>query len=288
MINFKKLLVSAGAFTALLGMLTTSAFAQGQVGTVNASSLNIREGASTSSAVVAKAAQGAQVNILESYNGWYKITSGDATGWVSGNYITVSQEAVKGMITSDNVNVRTGPGSSYDVILSVLSEGVDVIDAEGDWYKVRFSTGLEGWIHSDYVNTGDKKVASRGTSSGNQITEYAKKFLGVKYVWGGNSSKGVDCSGFTKLVYGSNGIDLNRVAADQASQGTKINASNLKPGDLVFFDTNGGKNYINHVGIYLGDGQFIHASSGAGKVTTSSLTTGFYANTYMTARTFSR
>jgi N-acetylmuramoyl-L-alanine amidase len=81
---------------------------------------------------------------------------------------------------------------------------------------------------------------------------------------------------------------LERVAADQAKQGTKVSRANLKAGDLVFYDTNGGKNYVNHVGIYIGDGMFIHASSGsnAHKVVISNLGEGFYSNAYMSAKRF--
>ena len=99
---------------------------------------------------------------------------------------------------------------------------------------------------------------------------------------------GFDCSGFVKYVYNNLGLSVERVAADQAKQGKYVSQANLRVGDLVFFDTDGGRNYINHVGIYLGNGQFIHASSGSGRVMISSLWENFYANSYMTARTFTR
>ena len=133
---------------------------------------------------------------------------------------------------------------------------------------------------------GRTSTAYRGSveRGSQQIVNHAKKFLGVRYVWGGSSTKGFDCSGFTKHVFKNFGVTLNRVSASQAKQGTYIKKANLLPGDLVFFDTNGGLNKINHVGIYIGNGRFIHSSSSHSGVVTSSLSDGFYAKTYMTAR----
>jgi N-acetylmuramoyl-L-alanine amidase len=99
------------------------------------------------------------------------------------------------------------------------------------------------------------------------------------------SPAGFDCSGFTSYVFCAFGIKLERVSTDQAKQGTEISRENLKPGDLVFFDTTGGHGVINHTGIFIGDGKFIHASSGTSYcVIISDLTTGYYTGNFMTAR----
>lgn len=133
---------------------------------------------------------------------------------------------------------------------------------------------------------GRATTASRGGVErvSQKIVDYAKKFLGIKYVWGGTTPKGFDCSGFVKYVYNNFGVTLKRVAADQAKQGTTVKKANLQPGDLVFFDTNGGHNYINHVGMYIGGGKFIQASSGHSGVVVSDITQGFYSKTFMTAK----
>jgi cell wall-associated NlpC family hydrolase len=132
---------------------------------------------------------------------------------------------------------------------------------------------------------GRESTASRGSSRSVQnIITYSKRFLGVKYVWGGSTAKGFDCSGFVKYIFKHFGISLNRTSRSQASQGVKVKKANLKAGDLVFFDTNGGLNRINHVGIYIGNGKFIHSSSSHKGVVISSLNSGFYSKTYMTAR----
>lgn len=134
--------------------------------------------------------------------------------------------------------------------------------------------------------SGRTTTASRGASvsTAQKIINYAKGFLGVDYVWGGMTPKGFDCSGFVKYVCSKFGITLNRVAADQAKQGTTVKKANLQPGDLVFFDTNGGYNHINHVGLYIGGGKFIQASSGSSSVVISSITEGFYSKTFMMAK----
>ncbi len=125
------------------------------------------------------------------------------------------------------------------------------------------------------------KTSSRSAPS---IIDYARKFIGTKYRWGGTTTKGFDCSGYVKYVFNKFNIALSRTSRSQAKNGTYVKKENLKPGDLVFFDTNGGKNRINHVGIYTGSGKFIHSSSSHHGVVTSSLSSGFYSKSYMTAR----
>ncbi len=104
----------------------------------------------------------------------------------------------------------------------------------------------------------------------------------MPYVWGGASPSGFDCSGFINYVYSKNGINLPRVTSDQYKAGSSVSKANLKPGDLVFFETY--KPGPSHVGIYLGNNQFIHASSGSEKVIISSLTSSYYTEHYIGSR----
>ena len=118
--------------------------------------------------------------------------------------------------------------------------------------------------------------------NGGPLLEEAKKHLGKKYVWGANGPKTFDCSGFTCYVCNKNGICLPRTSIMQAEIGDKLPRNKLRPGDLIFFDTSKEKKgIVNHVGIYIGGGKFIHASSGAEKVVISSLSQPFYKQRFL-------
>jgi N-acetylmuramoyl-L-alanine amidase len=199
-------------------------------------------------------------------------------------------------VTASALNLRKGPATSNPIVVT-LNKGLklSVIDQSNGWYKVKTPAGTLGWVIGTYVTSSDT-IAARGNISRtlaatasklpSDILGFAKKYLGVKYVWGGESPSGFDCSGFVYYVFKHFGFEMERTASSQATQGDKISKSDLTPGDLVFFDTNGGHNKINHVGIYIGGGKFIQSSSGssAHKVVISNLTSGFYADSYMTAR----
>ncbi|HWR43228.1 C40 family peptidase [Sporomusa sp.] len=146
----------------------------------------------------------------------------------------------------------------------------DGIVGEGTWQAIRNYSG----------NT----ELSRGKSDrriGQQIAGFAQKYLGVPYVWGGSGEGGFDCSGFIHYVYGRYNISLPRVADEQYDTGRRIPLSDIEPGDLVFYST-----YApgpSHVGIYVGNGQFIHASSGAGEVTLTAMSKPYYQARFLGA-----
>jgi N-acetylmuramoyl-L-alanine amidase len=211
----------------------------------------------------------------------------DTSAWIKSDFLDVSEEVTDiGVINDNNVNIRNDASTDGEII-STLNKGdrISILDTYNYWYKIQ--TGeFVGYVYKDFATMRNSEV-SRGTSSNNDtrsnIAAYAKRFLGTAYVYGGNSPDyGFDCSGFTKYIMAQYGIGLERVAADQAVQGRYVSKADLRPGDLVFFDTDGGSNYINHAGIYIGGGQFIHASTT--KVIITNLSDSFYINSYMTAR----
>lgn len=130
------------------------------------------------------------------------------------------------------------------------------------------------------VASGD---SDQGEGRGESIVRTASRFHGVRYRWGGSSRSGFDCSGFTRYVFRQRmGIELPHSASAQFRQGKPVSRSDLKPGDLVFFQTY--RRGASHVGIYIGNGKFIHASSAGGRVRVDSLNEGYYRQRYLGAR----
>jgi cell wall-associated NlpC family hydrolase len=187
-----------------------------------------------------------------------------------------------------------------------LGDKIQVYDNSGDWYNIKTGDGTTGWVFNEYIDfdyvakpiptvnvpagTAAPKIptpaptrASTG-NKGQQIANYVRQFLGYKYVYGGESPSGFDCSGLVLYVYSHFGVDLNRVAADQAKQGQYVAKSSLIPGDVVFFSAGKGSTYISHVGIYIGDGDMIHASNPQTGVKQSDINSGGYPARYVTAR----
>lgn len=130
-------------------------------------------------------------------------------------------------------------------------------------------------------NRNNTSTANRAVnSSSNQLVNYALRFRGVPYVYGANGPSAFDCSGYTSYVFRHFGVSLPRTAKSQYSAGSSVSKGNLAPGDLVFFNTVG---YLGHVGIYIGNGNFVHASTSSG-VKISSLSEGYYSSRYAGAR----
>ena len=143
------------------------------------------------------------------------------------------------------------------------------------------SSGSSSGSDSTYTEPVQEPVYS---SAGEQVVAFAKTLQGIPYVWGGTTTGGFDCSGFVQYVCRQFGISLNRTANAQMSNGYSISADQLIPGDLVFFSGTYSTGGASHVGIYIGNGQFIHASSGRGCVTISDLWSNYYTNHYYGAR----
>lgn len=132
------------------------------------------------------------------------------------------------------------------------------------------------------VTSDNGDTASRGAiSRGSEVVNYAYKFIGKPYVYGATGPNSFDCSGLTQYVYNKFGVKISRTTYTQVNEGTKVNRNDLKAGDLVFFNTEGS---ISHVGIYIGNGEFIHAPRSGKPVMVSSLSDGYYSKKYATAR----
>lgn len=186
----------------------------------------------------------------------------------------------------EGVRIRREPSTESGTRTTVDKGTVaTVLDREGDWYELRFPKGTVGWVRGDMLtpvtSTGSSKSApqpvlamateSVDASKAAQLMDTAKSLLGVRYKWGGTSRGGVDCSGFTTYVFAKSGIRLPRTSIEQSRIGERVSKADLQTGDLVFFVTGRRSSRINHVGMYVGDGKFIHASSSNRRVVVSPL-----------------
>lgn len=266
------------AATALAADIATGA------GTTTGSSLRLRSEPSTSASVVTMLDKDVSVAILDSsVDGWYKIGYNGSTGYVSADYLAVDGDNVfttYGRINSEGVNVRSDASTDSSVLATVPDGTIVTVNGLVDgWYDVTCEYGTEGYIRSDYVDL------TSSASSNSDIVSTAMQHLGTRYVYGGSSPSGFDCSGYTMYVYSQHGYSLPHSATSQwqSGIGTRVySISALQAGDLVFFNDpsrNAGK-ACSHAGIYIENGQFIHSSSSrSGGVIISDLTSGYY-NTY--------
>lgn len=188
----------------------------------------------------------------------------------------------KAQVKAEAVSLRSYPSEYSEVIGEVDQEDLFILGCNKAWYRVRVD-GKEGWIDKAYVKVADTAFLPYSKVIGEEVVDYGKQFIGTPYVWGGNDlRKGVDCSGLTKKVYEDFDIKLSRLSYTQVGDGKVIPKSQLRPGDLVFFDTSGtNKGRISHVGIYAGNGMFLHADCTRG-VTLSSLSSSYYLRNYVT------
>lgn len=187
--------------------------------------------------------------------------------------------AAPGIITADALNIRTAPSTS-SASIGLLYNGttIDLGEKVGSWYKITYKNS-PAYIHANYVTEG---MASAQTMSADaaQIIEIAKKYIGTPYVYGGSSPSGFDCSGFVKYVFAQAGISLPRTADVQAKEGIYVSYENLQPGDLVCF----GSSSINHIGIYVGNGQYIHSPRTGYTVCIASLTERYKSGSFRFGR----
>ena len=301
-LSASKVLSAAVVTGALVCTMVATAFAaelSSGVGTVTASALKLRAEASTTSACLTLLPKGTSVVVEDdSIAGWYKVNHEGVTGYLSSEYVSFSisgsAKLGNGKVTGNDVNVRSAASTSASRLGS-LNKGdvVAVTGIDNGWYKIS-TNGVTGYVSSDYMVTCKDSAGSRGdgatavatassSSLGQQVVDYAKQYLGCPYVYGGNGPSSFDCSGYTSYVYRHFGYTLNRTASTQLSNGTSVSKSELQPGDLVFFKYNTSK-AASHVGIYIGGGQFIHASTNTYTVKIDDLTRGHYANVYVGAR----
>ena len=265
---------------------------------ISSGNLNIRQEASTDSEVVGILTNHNACELLEDAGDWYKVTSGKVTGYVSKQYLVtgaeaeaIAQQEIKTVATvnTETLNVRAEKSTEAAVLSQVgNSEAFTVNSIADGWVEISVDDSV-GYISQDYVTVAQALPTAKtieqvkygdGVSDVRaSVVSYALQFVGNRYVWGGTSlEKGVDCSGFTMRILGKYGISLPHSSKAQPSYGTKISASEAKPGDLFFY---GSGRSISHVAIYIGNGQIVHASNKRDGIKVSNA---FYRNPICVAR----
>ena len=218
---------------------------------VSSDGLRVREKPDTESEILDSLSKNAEISIIEILDGWYKIKLGEGVGYVSSKYVSDTR------------------------VPETTSRSGNTLKAEENVNK-----------QQEQVAEQDKTTEKLETSSttGSAVVEYAKKFVGYKYKAGGGLPEtGFDCSGFTTYVYKQFGISLNRSAKDQIKNGVAVEKSDLQLGDIVIFRDRANKT-IGHVGIYIGDNNFIHAANEGSGVKITSLSLSYYSTRYVGAR----
>lgn len=186
--------------------------------------------------------------------------------------ITASADAL-GIITADEVSVYENVDFNNEMVVGTLQKGesVAIIDTCGDWHRIGFENKT-AYINVANVTTNEEDIENYNNMiRGILVTDYAKNYLGVPYVYGGTSPSGFDCSGFVQYVYSYFGINLPRVSYSQLNCGKAVQTEDLQVGDLLFFRGAG------HVGIYAGDGMYIHAPQTGRNISIDPLTRSIYA-----------
>ena len=254
--------------------------------------LNIRKKGSTDAKIVGKMKKGNIATVLKKGSEWSKVRSGNVTGYVKNQYLVFGDEIknfakqnVKKVAKVQTETLRVRKKASTDSkIVTLVSEDdkLKVKKQTDDWAKVKVD-GQTGYVSKDYAKVtysfGKAKsmkqiqaeqaakkasvsISSSGSSAtGSRIASYAQQFVGNPYRYGGNSlTSGIDCSGFTQQIMAKFGYSISRTSSSQSGDGRAVSTSNLRAGDLVFYGDGGS---IDHVAIYIGGGQVVHASNSA-------------------------
>ena len=211
---------------------------------VNTQTANLRQKADKTSQVIKQLSQSTKVTVMSTDNGWAYVDVNGTKGYIAESLLTTTQKET----SRSGLTTREQATTNNSAVKSTTQKNTAVTES------------------------------TTTSASGSAVVSYAQQFLGCKYVYGGTSTNGFDCSGFTQYVYKHFGINLNRTAAAQYSNGKSV--TELQAGDLVMF----GKSGINHVGIYIGGNTFIHAANPGRGVTTDSLSTGYYKTNYVGAK----
>ena len=304
--------------TILLAAPAYATVGGGTVGDTNGGGLNLRKEASTGASVQEVLDEGSFLLVEEKLDGWYKVVHDGVAGYVCADYVDFA-ETLDGdfdytaTTSGTSVNIRRAASTDAGVVKVLYDSGskLCVLGVSGNWLHVQDEGGAEGYIRSDLLRyTGARPSAlpaaptvatatqaaaptvtqasgggSVSSGTGSQLVQTALLYKGYRYTWGGTSpSTGFDCSGFVNYIYGLYGYKLERVAQSIYNSNGRLitDRSHPLPADLL---CSGGSPYsISHVGIYIGGGQMIHASTSRTGVVISSITDSYYTSRFVGAK----
>lgn len=305
--------------TILLAAPAYATVGGGTVGDTNGGGLNLRREANTASSVQEVLDEGSFLLVEEKLDGWYKVVHDGLVGYVSADYVDFA-ETLDGdfdytaATSGTGVNIRRTASTDAVVVKVLYDSGTKlcILGVSGNWLHVRDEGGAEGYVRSDLLRyTGARPSAlpaaptlaaapiqpaaptvtqasgggsvSSGTAA--QLVQTALLYKGYRYVWGGTSpGTGFDCSGFVNYIYGLYGYKLERVAQSIYNTNGRLitDRSQLLAGDILCFGWSPFS--ISHVGIYIGNGQMIHASTSRTGVVISSITDSYYTSRFVGAK----
>lgn len=253
--------------------------------------VHIRDEANTDSKVLGKLYHNGAATILETNGEWIKVKSGNVTGYIKSEYLLTGIDSYEladevkikqATVKANALNVRAKAGTNASVVTLVpKGDNLEVLEEQKDWIKVSVGDKT-GYVSSDYVDIStdfmtaisieeeqrrlnlekkrkETQVNNAVSSVRQQIVNYALRFKGNPYVWGGTSlTRGADCSGFTQAVLKNFGISIPRNSRAQARGGKRVSIDTMQPGDLIFYRKNG---VVNHVAMYIGNGKVVGAAS---------------------------
>ncbi len=260
-----------------IAVLPDPALGSDTFGIIRVSVANVRSKPSHAAEMGTQTVMGWTVRVLKRQSGWYLVhTDPDGyLGWIEELQLSrvtpggkrAWETAPRVICTAPVATVRQAAAAHATPVADLVAGGIlERTGVSGGWVAVKLADGRKGYVAADDVQDLQAWTASRAPS-GDSVEQSALQFMGVPYLWGGTSSKGFDCSGFTKTVFRLNGIELPRDTDQQAGEGTEVvigdGLSRLQKGDLLFFGTRaaaGLPERVSHVGIHVGRLEFIHAS----------------------------
>lgn len=266
---------------------------------INGNRISVRMGPYEGYRRVTLLDHGARVTVTRQAGNWYQVDLEDGrSGWIRSDFLEVSsRQSSASARRSERSRAASSERSSGESRKTAsksrrsreserearASTRKRTRTASGSARRTRSASSVRPrYARSTEYTRRRSRSEAQAPEAASDVIRTAYAYRGVRYRYGGSSRSGFDCSGFTSFVYQRNGISLPHNAAAQFSRGQRVSPSERKPGDLVFFSTT--RRGISHVGIYVGDGKFVHASSGGGRVRVDSLTSGYYAKRYRGTR----